>query len=304
MGDEKRFRVSGYCPVTATPFGTDGAFLPDAFAELLRWHISNGAEGLVIAADNGEASLLSDAERRAMAEIAVREGGGKIPVVMGAIGTHAFTADDTARLVQIGADAGATAALVAPAPYTGQGSDTEVISRFKAIHDAVGLPIIAYNNPRHFGVPVEGDRLAALIRAVDLIGIKQSSRDFLAISKSIERFGSDICIFMGCGYLMMPGLALGAGGIMSTGIDFLGRDAARVIPMARAAWTAETCAMHMKIAQAYTLLLGTGTAPAALKAMLNAIGLPAGVPRAPVHELGGAELEGLLQEMRALGLVS
>lgn len=298
-----RFRVSGYCPVVATPFAASGAFLSDAFAELLRWHIGNGAEGLVIAADNGEASLLTLDDRRAMAEVAVREAAGRVPVVMGAIGTHAFTAEDTARLVQIGADAGATAALIAPAPYVGQGSDAEVIGRFKAIYDTVPLPVIAYNNPRHFGIPIEGDRLETLMSEIDLIGIKQSSRDLLEITRSIERFADRICLFMGCGYLIMPALALGAGGIMSTGIDFLGPDAARVIPLARGAWTDEARNLHRKISEAYTLLLGTGTAPAALKAALNACGLPGGVPRAPVRPLEGAELDTLLTRMRALDLV-
>ncbi|HET8729029.1 MAG TPA: dihydrodipicolinate synthase family protein [Alphaproteobacteria bacterium] len=303
MADAKTFRVSGYCPVTVTPFDDSGAFVPDAFAEILQWHITNGADGLVIGADNGEASLLTPEDRRRMADIAVREAGGKIPVVMGAIGSHAFTADETARMVQIAADAGVTAALVAPTPYVGQASDAEVIGRFKATYDAVNLPIIAYNNPRHFGVPIEGDRLESLMGEVDLIGIKQSSRHFLDISKSIDRFADRICIFMGCGYLMMPGLAMGAGGIMSTGIDLLRGDAARVTPLARAAWTEETRALHLKIGQAYTLLLETGTAPSALKAALNAIGLPAGVPRPPVHELRGAELAALLDGLRKLGLV-
>lgn len=297
MPDTPPFKVRGYCPVTATPFDEVGGFLPDAFAQLLRWHIGNGA-------DNGEASLLTPQDRRQMAEIAVREAAGEIPVVMGAIGSHAFTADDTAAMVQIAADAGATAALIGPAPYLGQSSDAEVIERFAAIHKAVPLPVVAYNNPRHFGVGIEGDRLAALADAVDLIGVKQSSRHFLDISESIERFGQRLCIFMGCGYLMMPGLAAGAAGIMSTGIDFLGKDAARVIPMAKAAWTNETRAMHLSISRAYMLLLETGTAPSALKAALNAIGLPGGYPRRPVLPLQGAELEALVSRLRELGLLS
>lgn len=288
-----RSRLHGLFSVTATPFDAAGNFDPEAFETLLNWHLAQGACGLTIAADNGEASLLSFEDRRQMAEVAVRVAAGRVPVVMGAIGTHAFTATETARLVEIAALAGADAVLVGPAPYLHGGTRSEVVRRLKEIHHSVPLPIIGYNNPRHFGVPIEGETLQALVDEIDIVGIKQSSRHFLDVSNEIDRFGDRVAMFMGCGYLIMPGLAMGAAGVMSTGIDLMGPQCGRIVDMARSAWTDDTRRLHLNIGRTYTFLLETATPPAALKAALNLIGLPVGDPRPPTEPLGQADLERL-----------
>ena len=226
-------RLGGLFSVTVTPFGPDGALDLSAFVTILEWHIAQGSAGLAIAADNGEASLLTVTERQAMAETAVRVAAGRVPVVMGAMGTHAFTAGDTIKMVEVAATAGVDAVLVGPAPYIGTSTRAEVVQRYRDIYRAVNLPVIAYNNPGHFGVAVEGDTLQQLVDEIDLVGIKESSRQFLDVSKGIARFGDRISIFMGCGYLLMPGLALGAAGVLSTGVDLFGRDAARIVDLAR-----------------------------------------------------------------------
>ncbi len=295
-----RPKMKGYFSVTVTPFDGAGRFSPSAFASILEWHIGQGAQGLTIAADNGEASLLSLDDRREMAKVAVGVVADRVPLIMGAIGTHAFTARETAGMVEIAAEAGVDAVLISPAPYVGSGTRAEVVGRYRDIHNAVPLPVVAYNNPRHFGVPIEGDTLQALIDEIDLVGVKQSSRHFLDVSSEIARFGDRISFFMGCGYLLMPGIAVGAHGFMSTGVDLLGSEAARIMERARGPWTEDTRQLHLKIARAYTFLLETGTAPAALKAALNFIGLPAGSPRPPAMPLDEGNqrlLEDLLHEL-------
>ncbi len=296
-------RFEGLFSVTVTPFTEDGSLDPAGFARILEWHISQGSAGLAIAADNGEASLLSLSERKAMADIAVRVAAGRVPVIMGAMGTHAFTVSDTVAMVEVAAEAGVDATLISPTPYVGTATRAEVVGRYRQIHRAVPLPIIAYNNPRHFGVAVEGDTLAQLIDEVDLVGIKESSRHFLDISNGIARFSDRISIFMGCGYLLMPGLALGAKGVLSTGVDLFGSQSARIVELARGPWTAEARALHVKIGRAYTSLLETGTPPAALKALLGMLGLPAGIPRLPAHPLVGDDLIALRRLFTELGVL-
>ena len=293
----------GLFSVTVTPFGPDGMLDLSAFATILQWHIAQGSAGLAIAADNGEASLLTVTERQALAETAVRVAAGRVPVVMGAMGTHAFTAADTIKMVEVAAAAGVDAVLVSPAPYIGTATRAEVVGRYREIHRAVNLPVIAYNNPRHFGVAVEGDTLQQLMDEIDLVGIKESSRQFLDVSEGIARFGDRLSIFMGCGYLLMPGLALGAAGVLSTGVDLFGRDAARIVALARGPACTESRRLHLKIARAYTFLLETGTPPAALKALLTLLGLPAGIPRLPAHPLAGAELDRLRALFTELGVL-
>lgn len=298
-----RGRFQGLFSVTVTPFGPDGSLDLPAFAQILEWHIGQGAAGLAIAADNGEGSLLSITERQAMAEAAVRVADGRVPVVMGAMGTHAFTAAETAKMVEVAAAAGVDAVLVAPAPYVGHATRAEIVGRLRAIHRAVPMPMIVYNNPRHFGVAIDGDTLQNVMEEVDLVGVKQSSRDFLDISSALERFGDRLSFFMGCGWLIMPGLAAGAAGVLSTGADLFGPHSARLVALARAAWTAETRRLHLRIARAYKALLETATPPSALKAILNGLGLPAGFPRLPTLPLQGEELARLRGLFTELGVL-
>ena len=296
-------RFQGLFSVTVTPFGPDGSLDLGGFATILEWHISQGSAGLAIAADNGEASLLTVTERQAMAETAVRVAAGRVPVVMGAMGTHAFTAAETIKMAEVAASAGVSAVLVSPTPYNGTATRAEVVGRYREVHRAVPLPIIAYNNPRHFGVAVEGDTLQHLLDEVDLVGIKESSRHFLDVSNGIARFGDRISIFMGCGYLLMPGLALGAKGVLSTGVDLFGRESASIMELSASLASDRARALHLRVSRAYTFLLETGTPPAALKALLNLMGLPAGIPRLPVHPLAGADLARLRAVFTDLGVL-
>ena len=289
-------RLQGLFCVAVTPFDARGAFDKEACETLLRWHMAQGARGLVVAADNGEASSLNLAERRALVKTAVRVAAGRIPVVMGAIGAHAYSATETAQMVAVGAEAGADAALVAPSSYNRGGARSEIVRRFQEIYAAAPLPLIAYNSPNHFGAPLQGDTLQAIYDTVELVGVKQSSRDFLDVSMEIDRFGDRLAMFMGCGWLIMPGLAMGAAGIMSTGADLLGPESARVVERARGPASAEARRLHLRIGQLYAFLLSVGTSPAALKAALKLIGLPAGDPRLP-----GAPLEATdVARLRAL----
>ncbi len=297
-----RLRIEGLFSVTVTPFGADDALDLGAFATILRWHIARGSAGLAIAADNGEASLLTLTERQAMAETAVRVADGRVPVIMGAMGTHAFTAADTIKMAEVAAAAGVDALLLSPAPYNGQATRAELVGRFRDIHRAVPLPIVAYNNPRHFGVGIEGDTLAQLIDTVDVVAVKQSSRDFRDVSYAIERFGDRVSMMVGCAWLIIPALSLGAAGVLSTGVDLLG-SSARLLDLARGPASPARTRLHLAMSRAYSFLLETGSAPSALKALLGMIGLPAGHPRLPVLPLGADDQERLRALFTDLGVL-
>ena len=295
--------IEGLFSVTVTPFGADGALDLAAFATILGWHLAQGSAGIAIAADNGEASLLTIIERQAMAETAVRVVAGRVPVIMGAMGTHAFTAAETIKMAEVAAAAGVDALLISPTPYNGSATRAELVGRFREIHRAVPLPVVAYNNPRHFGIGIEGDTLQHLMDEVEVAGVKQSSRDFRDVSLAIERFGDRVSFMMGCAWLIMPGLSMGAAGVLSTGVDLLGTGSARLLDLARGPACPERTRLHLAMTRAYSCLLETGTAPSALKALLNMMGLPAGDPRLPVLPLDAESqtlVRGLFTELGVL----
>jgi 4-hydroxy-tetrahydrodipicolinate synthase len=136
-----------------------------------------------------------------------------------------------------------------------------------------------------------------------VIGIKEASRDFFHHTHLIERFRDRLSIMVGPCHFILPGLALGAHGYIATGPELLGNLAARLPEIARAAPGREYADAHFKLTTLYEMMMGTGTWPSALKAALNLLGQPAGVPREPVLPLTGADLEKVTRVMRACGLV-
>src|SRR5690606_9601979 len=126
--------LPGFFSVPVTPFHEDGSFSKEAFATILDWHISNGADGLMIGADNGECSVLSLRERRELSGVANAVARGRVTVAMGAFGSQGVTAGDVIRLADIAAESGSAAVLVAPQPWVGTATRAEIVDRFKAIH--------------------------------------------------------------------------------------------------------------------------------------------------------------------------
>ena len=296
-------KIQGFFPVTTTPFSASGELMLDAFAELLEWHIRQGCDGLCVGADNGESWALETDELGRVAETAVRVSAGRVPVLCGALGTASLSARQAIKRAEVAATAGADAVLVSPQVYLMAGTRSEVVKRYQTIYETVRVPIVVYNAPRHFGITLDADTLEAICGVVDVVGVKESSRDFFHTTQIIHRFGKRLCVFVGPGWFIMPGIALGARGFLSTGPDLLGVDAAKIIPLARQVWTEETRQLHARVARVYhTLLeLGLGTPPAPVKMALNLMGLPVGVPRAPIEPLSPESTQTLIAILREVG---
>lgn len=292
--------LGGPIPAVVTPFTDAGEIMEDAFREVVERQIAIGAGGICVAGDNGESWALDAAERARLTRLAVEQARGRVPVIMGA---SAPTARATIAYARAAQEAGAHALLVMPQPYVLKATREELLRRFAALAAAVDLPIVAYNTPRRSGIDLTVDDIAALCDAAPVIGIKESSRDFFHHTHLLDRLGARISVLTGPGHYLLPCIALGARGFIATGPELLGRDCAKIMALGKAAPSPETRAMHRRLTIAYQMLMGTGTWPAALKAALNLLGWPAGVPREPVLPLAGAELEKVRKTLAELGLL-
>ena len=189
-------------------------------------------------------------------------------------------------------EAGADGLLVLPQPYVLKATRDELVRRFDALARAVAVPIVAYNSPRRSGIELTLDDLDAIMNVAPIIGIKEASRDFFHHTHLIERFRERLSIMVGPCHFIVPGLALGAHGYIATGPG-----AARATgephagARARGPGSGATPACTTSSRRVYEMMMGTGTWPSALKAALNLLGQPAGVPREPVMPLAGADLE-------------
>jgi 4-hydroxy-tetrahydrodipicolinate synthase len=295
----KTLHVAGYWPAVVTPFAPDGTLLVDDFRRLVRWLIESGAQGICIAGDNGESWALTPDERGRLVREARAEAGPAYPLVLGA---SAPTTRQSIAYAEIAAREGANGILLMPQTYVLKATRAELVAHFRKVAAAVPLPIIAYNSPRRAGIALTVDDLAAIADAAPIVGLKESTRELSHLSEVIRRLGERLAVMTGPAAFVLPGIALGAHGFISSGPELLGALPAKLMNLGRAAPGVEYRAAHHALSRVYEMLMSSGTWPAALKAGLNLLGQPAGVPRDPVQPLADdarARLAALLRELGA-----
>jgi 4-hydroxy-tetrahydrodipicolinate synthase len=292
--------LHGFLPAVVTPFTPAGEIMEDAFREVVERQIGIGATGICVAGDNGESWTLDVTERQRLTRLAVDQARGRVPVIMGA---SAPGSAQTIRYAQAAKEAGAAGVLVMPQPYVLKASRAELTRRFAALAAAVDIPIVAYNSPRRSGIELTVEDIGAICDAAPVVGIKESHRDFFHHTHLLERFRDRISIMTGPSHFILPCIALGARGFIATGPELLGTEAGRIVEVALGTPGPAQRSLHYRLTVLYQLLMGTGTWPASLKAALQLLGWPAGVPRDPVMALEGAELEKVRRVLGELGLI-
>ncbi|MBL4784700.1 MAG: dihydrodipicolinate synthase family protein [Cohaesibacteraceae bacterium] len=280
----------GFVPAAVTPFNELGEIQFNSFGIIVDWLIGLGATAICVGGDNGESWALDAAERSDLVSMAVDVSNGRVPIISGC---SAPTLDTCIKYAQAGENAGASALLMMPPTYVLKGAKEEIIQRFKGVSKETNLPLIAYNSPRRVGYSLSMDDLEAIMEVVDLIGIKESHRDFFHHTHLIRRFGQRMSVMVGPCHYILPAMALGARGYIATGPEFLGDNAARIAELVKTAPNADYVATHNKLTDIYETLMAIGTWPSSFKAALNLIGQPAGVPRDPVLPVNPEQLEKL-----------
>src|SRR6478736_3980271 len=160
----------GVLPALVTPF-RDGSVDEEAFARLVERQIAGGVHGLVPVGTTGETATLSHDEHRRVVELCVATARGRVPVVAGA-GSNAT--DEAIELVRHAKTVGADAALVVT-PYYNRPSQEGLYAHYRAINDAVQLPVIVYNVPGRTGVDISNEVLERLSKLPNIVGIKDAT---------------------------------------------------------------------------------------------------------------------------------
>lgn len=292
--------LKGFVPAVATPFDGHGEIMEDAFSDLVEHMIGIGAGGICVAGDNGESWALSVDERKRLTRMAVDRSAGRVPVMMGAT---APSSKQTIQYAQAAKEAGAGGVLVMPQTYVMKATRDELLQRFDRLAKSVDIPVVLYNSPRRAIIELSIDDVEAITGVAPVVGIKESNRDIGHLTRLLRRMGDKIAVMVGPAYYILTGSALGAAGFIATGPEFLGKTAGRLMEMGRNAPDADYVDAHQKLTIVYETLMSVGTWPSALKAGLNMLGLPAGVPRDPILPLGGPGLDRLKATLDELGLL-
>ena len=281
--------------VMITPFDEHEELDYSAFERQVARADKGGASGVLVAGATGEFYSLSDDERTALVRIARSILPSRKPVAVGANGLDVSTRTANALAVKL-ADAGADALLLLPPIFVAPSHD-EILDFFTSVHQASGLPILAYNNPRRSGVNFDPKLLANLVENGGVVGLKDSSRNLEFIAKA-RAAHPELTILTGMDTLIAPTLACGGSGVMSMAHQVLPDLVSKTYEAAaRNDWPAALSGTE-KLQEFYRLMYGWRGVPyAVLKYAMNYRGLKGGMPRRPLAKVSGSysqEIEAFL----------
>ena len=179
-------RFRGSFTALVTPF-KNGAPDEAAFRDHVAWQIAEGTVGLVPVGTTGESPTLSHDEHKRVVEWCIAEGAGKVPVMSGAGSNNTAEAVDLARH---GEKAGADALLVVT-PYYNKPTQEGLFQHFKAINDAVGIPVFIYNIPPRSVVDMSNETMARLFELKNIVGVKDATGNIARVSQQRAIVGKD-----------------------------------------------------------------------------------------------------------------
>lgn len=176
----------GSIPALVTPFRNGGVDTA-AFADLVERQIEAGSAALVPVGTTGETSTLSTEEHKAVVSLCVEVAAGRVPVIAGA-GSN--STEEAIDLVAHAKAVGADAALIV-SPYYNNPNQDGLYAHFKAINDAVALPIVLYNVPSRTVVDLKPETVARLARLANIVGIKDATGDMDRVSLHAALIGPE-----------------------------------------------------------------------------------------------------------------
>ena len=206
----KHIAFTGSMPALVTPFKS-GKVDEDALRALVEWQIGNGSTGLVPVGTTGESPTLSHDEHKRVVEIVIDQNKGRVPVIAGAGSNNTIEAIDLAVHAE---KAGADAVLVVT-PYYNKPTQEGMYQHFKAVNDAIGIPIIIYNIPPRSVVDMSVETMARLYELKNIAGVKDATANLARVSQQRHAMGPDFIQLSGEDMTALAYMAAGGHGCIS-----------------------------------------------------------------------------------------
>jgi 4-hydroxy-tetrahydrodipicolinate synthase len=278
-----------------TPFTEEGALDLDGAQELAARLVAQGCDGLVLSGTTGESPTTTDAEKAALVT-AVREAVGERASVVAGVGT--FDTRHTVELTHAAEKAGADGVLVV-SPYYSRPPQDALEAHFTEIADACGLPVMLYDIPGRTGTRIEPETMIRLAGHPRIVAVKDCSYDLLGTQKVLNR--TELAYYAGCDEHILALYAVGAAGYVSTVANVVPAQLRAILDTFEAGDTPVSARLQQRATPLIEAMMSAGLpGTVTAKALLNALGLPAGPVRAPLRPAGREAADGLLTEYERL----
>jgi 4-hydroxy-tetrahydrodipicolinate synthase len=203
--------IQGSLPAIVTPMNEDGSLDLPALRKLIDWHIAEGSDGIVVVGTTGESPTVDMDEHCALIRLTVEHVAGRVPVVAG---TGANSTSEAIELTQCAKAAGADAHL-SVVPYYNKPPQEGLYRHFKAIAEAVDLPMILYNVPGRTVADLSNDTALRLAQVRGIIGIKDATGNLERAADLVKRAPQGFAIYSGDDATALALILLGGHGVIS-----------------------------------------------------------------------------------------
>ncbi len=287
---------NGILTAMITPFTESGVNLPE-LGKMIDYQIDGGTDALVILGTTGEPATMTEDEKTEVIKFAVKHAAGRIKIIVGT------GSNDTAKAVvssiraeKLGADG-----ILAVTPYYNKCTQKGLLEYYKAICNAVKIPVIAYNVPSRTAVNILPETAEKLADIPNMAGIKEASGNMAQVCETMRRIRGKMDLYSGEDFLNLPMLAIGGAGLISVTSNIAPALVKKMYSLVKENRLDEANAVQdflLPLEDACFLEVN----PIPIKAAYNMLGFDAGTPRAPLTELEEQNKAILAGEIKKAGL--
>ena len=238
-----RTPFTGCGTAMVTPFKRDGSVDEAAVSRLAKRQVDAGIHFLVPCGTTGEVPTLTDDEQVRILERVAAEAKGRVPVLAGAGGYNTHEVIEAGkRMKAAGADG-----LLSVTPYYNKPTPEGLYQHYKAIGDAVGLPIVVYNVPGRTGCNVDPATLVRLSSIPQVVAVKEASGNMTQMAEICGSVPDDFLVLSGDDALTLPLMAIGGRGIISVASNEIPAEMSRMVELAEKGDFAAARALHKRL---------------------------------------------------------
>lgn len=287
---------AGVSVALITPFRDDAVDL-DALGAQVEFQVDAGVTCVCPVGTTGESPTLSHEEHEAVIKAVVEAAAGRVKVMAG---TGSNSTKEALRLTRWAQKAGADAALVV-APYYNKPTQEGFYQHYKALAEAVDIPICVYNIPGRSAKNIEPETICRLAEIENITMVKEATGSMDQASRILA--GADVTLLSGDDSLTLPLLSIGGRGVISVVGNILPKDMIAMVDAFRGGDTAKATELHYKLFPLCRDMLSLATNPIPIKAAMKLLGRDTGELRLPMTPLTPEQEASLRKTLETYGVL-
>jgi 4-hydroxy-tetrahydrodipicolinate synthase len=289
--------ITGSIVALVTPMRDDGSVDYDALRRLIDWHVAEGTQCIGVVGTTGESPTVTVDEHCEIIRVAVEHARGRVPIMAGTGGNATAEAIELSRFaLKVGADC--TLSVV---PYYNKPSQEGIYRHFKAIAEAVDIPMVVYNVPGRTVADMQHETVLRLAKIPGIVGVKEASGDIVRAAALIRDVPKGFSIYSGNDDSAIALMLLGGHGTVSVTANVAPRAVQALCTAALEGNAREAARLHLRLLSLHTALF-VEPSPAPTKWALERLGRCGATVRLPILPLGEAGCAAVDAALRDAGL--